>query len=469
MAIFEVATFSTLSKLLIAARKLATDTDPLNRIKAIADIAQNSKALSAAINDPKLSQLALEMEKRAKYIDAFLTHEGSAKDDARLIFWQVAPHALADPVHLTGGVLDAEVATELMVKAIKKGQIARDFDRTTFAEAYFRQVMAGTLAVMLANKEYIDSISPALWRQSLENQDIQIEWLEHLDTKLDAQTRFIQTLYDRLAKMEEAAEARAVGVSEKALLRLVNPIAENIADRDEALLALQEAVQIAKRVQNEGRRGTNLGNFVDSVLRRVTALSGDGEHQAAIAELDIALAQEDAESDRRKIRFLNAATDEHLLDFDAEGAAAKIATRVRLETLKKDDFFETLRDERRIWYESGRDKGLNLHLQVAVALAKIAAEQADTPYRFGLALSDLGTALWTLGQRESRTNRLEDAVTTYRVVLKTISRDQYPLDWAAAQMNLGNVLSTVGEYFPKSANRKPCSMRGDTLWTRLIK
>lgn len=70
MAVFEIATFSTLAKLLLSARKLATDTDPLNRAKAIADLAQNGKALNVAINGAGLSRIGQEMERRAASIDA---------------------------------------------------------------------------------------------------------------------------------------------------------------------------------------------------------------------------------------------------------------------------------------------------------------------------------------------------------------------------------------------------------------
>ena len=257
--------------------------------------------------------------------------------------------------------------------------------------------------------------------------------------------RRVAFLTQKVTDLESAREARAAGVSEAALFRLVRPIAEHITDRDEALLALQEAVQIAKRVQQEGRHGSNLGDFVDAVLGRVTALSARGEYETAISELDEALAREEAESNARTHRLLRSAIDQHLLAFDAEGAAAKIARRVDLDTPDPTARVEALRSEFIQWYERGRDKGLRLDLEVSIALARLALARAAGPDQRGTALNDLGAALRTLGQRETGTARLEEAVDAYRAALQERTRDRVPLDWATTQNNLGNALQTLGE------------------------
>ena len=58
---------------------------------------------------------------------------------------------------------------------------------------------------------------------------------------------------------------------------------------------------------------------------------------------------------------------------------------------------------------------------------------------------NLGNALAALGERESGTARLEEAVAAYREALKEDTRERVPLDWAKTQMNLGNALETLGE------------------------
>ena len=185
MALFQIATFSALANVLVAARKLATDPDLLNRIKALADLARDGKTLAAAVRGAGLDRLSAEMATRAAALDRHLTHEGWAKSDAKAIFWQVAPAALADPARLAAAALDPETATDAMVAAIRASDHARDFRHTAYAETYFRKVISGTLAVMLADQTFVDSITPALWRQVLAGQGIVIE----TTTRIDATTQ----------------------------------------------------------------------------------------------------------------------------------------------------------------------------------------------------------------------------------------------------------------------------------------
>jgi tetratricopeptide (TPR) repeat protein len=58
---------------------------------------------------------------------------------------------------------------------------------------------------------------------------------------------------------------------------------------------------------------------------------------------------------------------------------------------------------------------------------------------------NLGVALWRLGERESGTARLEEAVAAYRAALQEITRERVPLQWAATQHELGNTLAALAE------------------------
>jgi len=58
----------------------------------------------------------------------------------------------------------------------------------------------------------------------------------------------------------------------------------------------------------------------------------------------------------------------------------------------------------------------------------------------------LGLALLRLGERESGTARLEEAVAAHREALKEWSRELLPLDWAKAQNSLGWTLFRLGEH-----------------------
>ena len=59
--------------------------------------------------------------------------------------------------------------------------------------------------------------------------------------------------------------------------------------------------------------------------------------------------------------------------------------------------------------------------------------------------NNLGSALSILGERESGTARLEEAVDAFRAALQEYTREHVPLDWAATLNNFGNALSNLGE------------------------
>ena len=58
--------------------------------------------------------------------------------------------------------------------------------------------------------------------------------------------------------------------------------------------------------------------------------------------------------------------------------------------------------------------------------------------------NNLGNALRSLGERESGTARLEQAVEAYRAALQERTRERVPLDWAMTQNNLGLALCEPG-------------------------
>jgi tetratricopeptide (TPR) repeat protein len=87
-------------------------------------------------------------------------------------------------------------------------------------------------------------------------------------------------------------------------------------------------------------------------------------------------------------------------------------------------------------------------LEEAVVAYCAALEESTrdrAPLQWARTQNNLGSALQTLGERESETARLEEAVAAYRAALQEMTRDRVPLQWATTQNNLGNALRALGE------------------------
>ncbi|MFD0935963.1 tetratricopeptide repeat protein, partial [Methylobacterium trifolii] len=93
----------------------------------------------------------------------------------------------------------------------------------------------------------------------------------------------------------------------------------------------------------------------------------------------------------------------------------------------------------------GRDFGRNVSLKAAVEVFRdVLRSSSDDASYWAMAQNNLGNALRTLGERESGTGRLEEAVSAYRAALEELTRERVPLNWAATQNNLGTALATLG-------------------------
>ena len=87
----------------------------------------------------------------------------------------------------------------------------------------------------------------------------------------------------------------------------------------------------------------------------------------------------------------------------------------------------------------------DLPLERQIALARAAVSAARDANQRGSALNDLGSALAALGERETGSERLEEAIAVFRAALNEWSRESVPLKWAMAQNNLGNTLAALAE------------------------
>jgi tetratricopeptide (TPR) repeat protein len=87
-------------------------------------------------------------------------------------------------------------------------------------------------------------------------------------------------------------------------------------------------------------------------------------------------------------------------------------------------------------------------LDEAVAALREALKERTrelVPREWTATQNDLGRALWRLGERESGTARLELAAAAFREALKERTRESVPLDWATTQHYLGAALRALGD------------------------
>ncbi|HEX8165216.1 MAG TPA: tetratricopeptide repeat protein [Beijerinckiaceae bacterium] len=263
--------------------------------------------------------------------------------------------------------------------------------------------------------------------------------------QLDAVVKTVMT-QDR-ERLDDAGIGRELVLE---LARRLKP--EEALSFEQAVTEVRAAVETAIRVVEEGRRGSNLGEFVDSVLKRIAERTLAQDFEGAASEADRAFAEwrrieeeRRAESTAAGVRILEAGIEQDRLRRDFKSAAARIAAAVDLEHQDPEPRFAALRQRWDAFYVEGRDKGINASLELAIEIARIEAERANSAEQQGVARNDLGAALQVLGERESGTARLEEAVAAYRAALKEHTRERVPLDWAMTQNNLGTALATLGE------------------------
>jgi tetratricopeptide (TPR) repeat protein len=266
---------------------------------------------------------------------------------------------------------------------------------------------------------------------------------QQVDAHAAAQAEAMRKLMAQVGTSQEAERLRAVGVREGVIVGFAErSLAATPDDLGQAWAEVRRLLEVALDVQREGRAGSNHGDFVDAVLARVAELSREGAYGDAGEEIEAALAREEAESRARSARLLDSAVEVATLAGDAPKVAALALRRAELDGPLAFDALRALQDE---WYVRGRDRGVSFDLAVSIALARTTHARAADADRRGAALNDLGISLGSLGERETGTGRLEEAVAAYRAALEERTRERVPLDWARTQMNLGIALWTLGE------------------------
>jgi tetratricopeptide (TPR) repeat protein len=253
---------------------------------------------------------------------------------------------------------------------------------------------------------------------------------------------------------QEIAKATEAGLERSTILELARPLRPGEAiDLDQAVVELRNAVGIALGVIARGERGTNQEAFVEDVLKRLAETTKKGDFDGGAKAVDEALAELDqreeehrAASRRSRETLLEAGVEQDLLRRDPVAVSRRIEAIAAMETTDGNPAWSPkFRKRWDAFYAEGGDKGINLSLEAAIEMARRMVACAGSADQRGTALNLFGGALAHLGERESGTARLEEAIAAYREALKENTREREPFEWAKAQNNFGTVVRVLGE------------------------
>jgi tetratricopeptide (TPR) repeat protein len=117
-----------------------------------------------------------------------------------------------------------------------------------------------------------------------------------------------------------------------------------------------------------------------------------------------------------------------------------------------------LRGQALALYRQGHELGDNATLSKSIAILNRLSDQEYTrervPLQWAAAQNNLGVAFTTLGEREQDTALLEQAIKALTGTAKEATCERASLQWAAIQTNLGGVLQTLGVREPATVRLK---------------
>jgi len=192
--------------------------------------------------------------------------------------------------------------------------------------------------------------------------------------------------------------------------------------------------------------------------RKIVALKTDAQNAIEVGDLakaDALLAEAQAEQTRGSDRLAAADTFSRRGEIAltrlryAEAAAhfANAAAVFPPHSSHEDERINYLQKEAYALFKQGYEFGDNGALLSAIERRKRLLEllpRERLPLDWARAQNNLGWALDRLGERESGTAKLEEAVVAFREALKEYTRERAPLEWARTQIGVGAVLSSLG-------------------------
>ena len=218
--------------------------------------------------------------------------------------------------------------------------------------------------------------------------------------------------------------------------------------RIDALSASRNLTPRVAALREKAQQAHALGDFTE-VIRLLDEIDA---HEME-AERRLMERQQEVVAELHLLRLDRIATKESQISAALAGLqsveVAQLVTQwVELREEKPDKRFELLLIELEKYSTRGQNKGLNADLMVAIAIARIVVQRARNRIERGIALWRLGIVLEMLGQSESETGHLYEAIATLDLALSEFARAQVPQLWAGVQNSRGITLEELGKREP---------------------
>jgi hypothetical protein len=264
----------------------------------------------------------------------------------------------------------------------------------------------------------------------------------------------LSAILDLLVKDYAEKAARERDVAEGFIKEMAKRVAGDKALTFDAMKQqVQKAIDIYEKEIVGQPTQTNIDASVEEALTKARGLVDAGKSALARAALRRAADDRQREEEERRKRYAadqtalyNRERDIALASYDGEAAGeAILALAEAIHGTNTAAVSTFLNSEADTLEDAGRDRGSNVHLVASIPLRTTLLALASTDDERGAANNNLGNALSTLGERESVTTRLEAAVAAFRAALREYQRERAPSDWAMTQNNLAITLATLGE------------------------
>jgi len=246
------------------------------------------------------------------------------------------------------------------------------------------------------------------------------------------------TLDDTKAqRLMEMAQKDAVtqSTSEALLISLAYEFAHgNHSDLFSAIKGLRAALEEAAALKARGNLPQNVGDQLQAVMQRVSALNDQGDRDGAQAEITAAMKRNEAE--RSALR--NVALTQARISNDPDTAAALIVQQLR-EEARPQGLPKGVLDTQVEWQKKGFALGLRFEKEVALRLARWGYDRGKGPDKF-VALIRLGTCLAELGEQDAGLKRLQTAEKAFRKALTFFQKTGHKIGQADCQQLIGNTL-----------------------------